>query len=116
MIHPPTWAEYQFSIESSSWIEDTEKSKNKLYQHQQLVKIWFDEKYSSNKNLINIVKKAVASHHKDWHTHLYNALWEYRITPKVAIGNSPYYLVYGKESILPSNLIIPSLELAQYIQ
>ena len=58
----------------------------------------------------------MASHHKDWHTQLYNALWEDRITLKVDIGNSPYYLFYGKESILPSNTIIPSLHLAQSIQ
>ena len=63
---------------------------------------------SSNKNLINILKKIVASHHKDWHTQLYNALWEDWITPKVAIGSSLYCLVYGKESILPSNITIPS--------
>ena len=30
---------------------------------------------SSNKNTINIPKKIVASHHKNWHTHLYNSLW-----------------------------------------
>ena len=29
--------------------EDRERSKNKLYQHQQLVKKWFDEKYSSER-------------------------------------------------------------------
>ena len=58
----------------------------------------------------------MASHHKNWYTQLYNALWEDRITPKEAIGNSPYYLVYGKESILPTNITIPSLQLAQSIQ
>ena len=66
--------------------------------------------------MINILKNIVASHHKDWHTHLYYALWVDRITPKTTIGNSPYYLVYGKEAILPSNLAIPSLPLAQSIQ
>ena len=71
---------------------------------------------SSNKKLINILKKIVASHHKDWHIQIYNALWEDRITPKVAIGNSPYCLVYGKEAILPSNITIHSLELAEPIQ
>ena len=30
---------------------------------------------SSNKNLINILNKTMASHHKDRHTQLYNALW-----------------------------------------
>ena len=56
------------------------------------------------------------SHHKDWHTRLYNALWANRITPKEANGNSPYCLVYDKEFVIPSNLTIPSLQLAQSIQ
>ena len=58
----------------------------------------------------------MASHHKYWHTQLYNDLSADWITPKVAIGNSPYCLVYGKESILPSNLTILSLQIAQSIQ
>ena len=62
------------------------------------------------------MKKTVAIPHKYWHTQLYNDLWADRITPKVAIGNSPYCLVYGKEAIVQSNLTIPSLQLAQYIQ
>ena len=31
--------------------EDRENSKNQLYQHQQLVKRWFDEKYSSDRDV-----------------------------------------------------------------
>ena len=58
----------------------------------------------------------MASHHKNWHTQLYNALWANQITPKAAIGNSPYFLVNGKEVVLPANLTIPSLQLAQSIQ
>jgi len=38
-------------------------------------------------------------------------LWEDKVTPKEAIGNSPYFLVYGHESILPNGLYIPSLQL-----
>ena len=38
------------------------------------------------------------------------------MTPKSSIGNSPFFLVYGKESILPSNLFLPSLQLSQSIQ
>ena len=67
---------------------------------------------SSNKIMINILKKTMATHHKDWHTNLFNSLWVDSITPKVSIGNSPYYLVYGKEFVLPSNLLLPSLHLA----
>ena len=64
---------------------------------------------SSKKNLISILKKTVASHHKDWHTQIYYALWAYQITPKEALGNSPYCLLYGKEVVLPPKLTIPSL-------
>jgi hypothetical protein len=36
-----------------------------------------------------------------------------RVTPKESIGNSLYFLVYGKESILPNGLYLPSLQLSQ---
>eukprot|EP00253_Pinus_taeda_P003846 PITA_03846 len=36
-----------------------------------------------------------------------------RVTPKVALGNSPYFLIYGQESILPPNFTLPSLQLFQ---
>ena len=63
--------------------------------------------------MINILKKNVATHHKDWHTNLFNALWEDQITPKVSIRNYHYFLVYSKEYVLSSNLLLPSLQLAQ---
>jgi len=31
----------------------------------------------------------------------------------VALGNSPYFLVYGQEAILPPNVALPSLQLSQ---
>jgi hypothetical protein len=36
--------------------------------------------------------------------------------PKEAIRNSLYFLVYGKESILPNGLYIPSLQLARALR
>jgi hypothetical protein len=71
---------------------------------------------STNKNLIQILKKIVHEHQINWHKQLYNALWEDRVTPKKSIGNSPYFLVYGKEAILPPNIFLPSLQLAQSVQ
>ena len=44
-----------------------------------------------------------------------NALWADRITKKSSIGTSPFNLVYGKEVVLPTHLVIPSLSLVQYI-
>jgi hypothetical protein len=39
-----------------------------------------------------------------------------RITPKATIGNSPFFLVYGRESILPPHILLPSLQLSQKVQ
>jgi hypothetical protein len=68
---------------------------------------------STKKNLVRILKKMVADNQRNWHNLLHNSLWDDRVTPKEAIGNSPYFLVYGQESILPNGLYLPSLQLAQ---
>ena len=68
---------------------------------------------SSNKNLIRILKKIVIENQRSWHSALSKALWADRVTPKSAIGVSPYTLVYGKEAILPPNILLPSSILAQ---
>eukprot|EP00253_Pinus_taeda_P010259 PITA_10259 len=39
-----------------------------------------------------------------------------RITQKASIRSSPFKLVYGKEVLLPTNLILPSLALVQFIE
>jgi hypothetical protein len=55
----------------------------------------------------------VVDNQRNWHNLLHNALWDDRVTPKEAIGNSPYFLVYGHEAILPNEIYLPSLQLAQ---
>ena len=70
---------------------------------------------STNKNLIRIIKRTVDQNQKNWHKALVNALWADRITKKASIGTSPFNLVYGKEVVLPTHLVIPSLSLIQYI-
>jgi hypothetical protein len=68
---------------------------------------------STNKNLVRILKKTVAYNQRNWHNLLHNALWSDRVTPKEAIGNSSYFMVYGQESLLPNGLYLPSLQLAR---
>jgi hypothetical protein len=67
---------------------------------------------STNKNLVRILKKTVADNQRNWHNMLHNALWVDSVTPKESIGNSPYFMVYRQESILPNGLYLPSLQLA----
>eukprot|EP00253_Pinus_taeda_P033848 PITA_33848 len=52
-------------------------------------------------------------HIRNWHNALTNALWADRATPKVALRNSPYFLVYQQEAILSPNITLPSLQLSQ---
>ena len=68
---------------------------------------------STNKNLIRILKKIVIENQRSWHLALSNALWADRVTPKNSLGVSPYTLVYGKEAILPPNILLASSIIAQ---
>eukprot|EP00253_Pinus_taeda_P012042 PITA_12042 len=71
---------------------------------------------SSNKRLINIIKKVLEENKKNWHKKLLNAVWADRLTTKRSIRTSPYELVYGMEAIFPSSLGIPMIKLLQEIQ
>eukprot|EP00253_Pinus_taeda_P003639 PITA_03639 len=71
---------------------------------------------SSNKSLINIIKKLLEENKKNWHRKLTNALWEDRLSTKKSIGMSPYELVYGMEAKFPSSLGIPTIKLLQEIE
>eukprot|EP00253_Pinus_taeda_P027250 PITA_27250 len=66
---------------------------------------------SSNKSLINIIKKLLKEKKKNWHKKLTNALWADRLSTKKSIGMSPYELVYGMEAKFPSSLGIPTIKL-----
>ena len=59
------------------------------------------------------MKKTIIENQRSWHLDLPNALWVDRVTPKNSLGVSPYTLVYGKEAILPPNILLPSSQLAQ---
>ena len=45
--------------------------------------------------------------------HMPDALWDYRNSPKLATGFSPFSLVYGTEVISPAEIMTPSLRVMQ---
>ena len=51
---------------------------------------------STNKTLIQIIKKTIEANHNNWHKKLIDALWEIHLTPKDSTRHSPYTLVNGK--------------------
>jgi hypothetical protein len=68
---------------------------------------------SSNKILMNIIKKLLTENKKAWHVHLKYALWANRIDTKKSIGMSPFQMVYGTNIVLPINLVLPVMKLWQ---
>jgi len=60
---------------------------------------------SSNKSMINIIKKVLNEKKKTWHVHLKYALWENGIGTKKSIGTSPFQMVYEIDVVLPNQLI-----------
>jgi hypothetical protein len=68
---------------------------------------------STNKNLMNILKKVVGENKKSWDSIIKYAVWADRITTKTSTGKTPFELVYGLEPKLPVNLQIPILRFAQ---
>jgi len=62
---------------------------------------------SSNKNIMNILKKVVGENKNSWDRKIKYAFWEDRITTKTSTGKTPFELVYGLEEKLSVNLQIP---------
>ncbi len=71
---------------------------------------------SSNKILVNIIKKLLEDNKKTWNKKLVNALWVDRLTTKKSIGTSPYQLVYGMDAIFPSSLGVTVMKIIQELQ
>ena len=66
---------------------------------------------SSNKSLVRIIKKLLEGNKRAWHTKLKYALWADKISTKIAIGMTPFKLVYGAETIFPVSLDLPVMKL-----
>jgi len=69
---------------------------------------------SSNKNVIQIIRKTIGDNKRTWDSCLKYALWADKITKKHATDNSPFELVYGLEVVLPINLRLPVYKLLRY--
>ncbi|XP_059064759.1 uncharacterized protein LOC131856838 [Cryptomeria japonica] len=68
---------------------------------------------SSNKSLLNIIKKILEQNKRSWDKKLKLALWANRITVKKAIGTSPFELVYGIQTRVPVNNLLPVYKFLQ---
>ena len=71
---------------------------------------------SSNKILVNIIKKLLEENKISWHNKLVHELGVDRLTSKKSIGMSPYQLVYEADAIFPTSLGVPVMKLIQEVQ
>ncbi|KAI5338851.1 hypothetical protein L3X38_018123 [Prunus dulcis] len=67
---------------------------------------------SSNKVIINIIRKMLEKNPKQWHEKLSETLYAYRTSKREATGMTPYALTYGHDAILPMEIAVQSLRIA----
>jgi hypothetical protein len=68
---------------------------------------------SSNRTLINLIKKKISDNPKHWHRILSEALWAHRISKHSATKVSPFELVYGQEAVLPVEISLNAIRFAR---
>ena len=64
---------------------------------------------STNKILCTVLTKIVKNSRTDWELKLQSALWAYRVAYKTVLGTTPYNMVFGLDTILPLEFLIPTL-------
>ena len=62
-----------------------------------------------NATLCEGLSMCVSTHQKDWDKHLPLVLFAYPVLPNATTGESPFYLLYGREPRLPigAALLLP---------
>ena len=63
---------------------------------------------STNKTVINIIKRRLEKAKGLWADELPGMLWAYRTTAKTSTGETPFSLAYGTEAVIPVECGIPS--------
>ena len=71
---------------------------------------------SSNKNIVNSIKKMLFENKRSWDTKLKFALWVDRLTIQSSIWTSPFQLVYGIDVVFPVQLVAPVIKFLQVIK
>jgi transposase InsO family protein len=71
---------------------------------------------STNKNLVRIIKRLIKDKPCQCHTLLNYTLWADCTTTKVSTGCTPFHLVYGQESIMPTEMEISSLQIMLQVE
>ncbi|XP_048127821.1 uncharacterized protein LOC125312742 [Rhodamnia argentea] len=68
-----------------------------------------DQAEASNKIIIGLIKQHLEDNPREWDSLLSIVLWVYRTSKRSSTRGSPYMLTYGREAVLPLEIIVRSL-------
>ena len=68
---------------------------------------------ASNKVLKGILEKMITDNPREWHSLLSETLWAYRTSKRSGTGTTPFALTYGHDAVLPMEVTVRSLRVAQ---
>ncbi|XP_060972410.1 uncharacterized protein LOC133038318 [Cannabis sativa] len=63
---------------------------------------------SSNKTIMNTIKKRLENAKGRWVDELPGVLWSYRTTARTSTGETPFSLAYGMEVVIPTESEVPT--------
>ncbi|XP_026451408.1 uncharacterized protein LOC113351681 [Papaver somniferum] len=65
---------------------------------------------ATNNTLGLILKKSLDEHKGRWCEQLHNVLWAYQTKRRSATGESPFFLTYGAEDVISTEIIMPTMK------
>ena len=69
-----------------------------------------------NGTLAQSLSMYVSGNQKDWDEHLNSVLFAYRVSPSEVTGESPFYMLYGREPLLPMDTaLLPPREMSPLV-
>ena len=71
---------------------------------------------SSNKTILNGIKKRLEKAKGQWVEELPNVLWTFRTTPRNPTRETPFSLTYGVEVVIPFEIGLPTLHSEEFDQ
>lgn len=70
-----------------------------------------------NNTLVEAISAYVSTNQDDWDLYIPAILFVYRVSPSVSTGDSPFYLLYGRETRLPCDTsLLPATQLSLSVE